>query len=133
MHVYLLDISDRPLQSFRDRCPEFPESRLLHQDFFAAAGSYDLILEQTFFSALPPVRRTEYVQKCLELLVKGGVLAGVLFDDPLNDDRPPYGGNLAIYKKLFLPEFIPLKMEKCYNSISARSEREIFILLKKPE
>lgn len=132
-NVYLLDISDQPLQTFHLRCPDFPKEKLLHQDFFSATGTYDLLLEQTFLSALTPARRKEYVKKCLELLVPGGKIAGVLFDDPLNDDRPPYGGNLEIYKQLFIPSFIPIIMEKCYNSIPARAGREIFILLKKPE
>jgi methyl halide transferase len=131
-NVYLLDISSQPLHRFHSRCPDFPEKRLLHQDFFTATGSYDILLEQTFLSAINPERRNEWVKKCLELLVPGGVLAGVLFDDPLHDDRPPYGGSLLQYKQLFIPDFIPLIMERCYNSIPSRRGREIFILFKKP-
>jgi methyl halide transferase len=131
-NIYIADISDKPLRAFRNRCPEFPENNLLHGDFFDLKGAYDLILEQTFFCALPPGRRKEYVQKCYELLKPGGKLTGVLFDDPLNSEHPPYGGNLKEYEKLFIPPFRKLVMERCYNSISPRTNKEVFISLEKP-
>jgi thiopurine S-methyltransferase len=131
-HVYVADISPFPLQNLKKRCPDFPDDHLLGNDFFDLAGEYDLILEQTFFCALPPARREEYVKKCISLLVPGGKLVGVLFDDPLNDDFPPYGGNLNIYKSYFLPSFEPQVMDRCYNSIPPRAGRELFIILQKP-
>ncbi len=131
VNVDVVDISHMPLRTLKERCPDFPESNLIHLDFFDLENSYDLILEQTFFCALPPERRKAYVMKTYELLVRGGLLAGVLFDAPLNDDRPPYGGNLTEYQELFLPLFKPLVMERCYNSIPPRMGRELFICLQK--
>lgn len=130
--VFVADISPVPLEALAARCPDFPEEHLLHGDFFKLSGPYDLILEQTFFCALEPVRREEYVRKVLELLRPGGRLVGVLFDDPLFTDHPPYGGNMTIYRELFLPHFIPRVMEHCHNSIPPRKDREIFIHLRKP-
>ena len=128
-HVMVADISSHPLDALKARCPDFPTEHLLHKDFFELNGHFDLILEQTFFCALPPARRADYVAKCLELLAPGGKLAGVLFDAPLNNDHPPYGGNLKEYQGLFMPSFPGGNIERCYNSIPSRQDREVFILL----
>ncbi|MEJ2006390.1 MAG: methyltransferase domain-containing protein, partial [Cyclobacteriaceae bacterium] len=89
--VKILDISNEAIESVSERIPGFPAKNLLHENFFTHEGTYDLILEQTFFCALPPEWRERYVQKMYSLLKPGGRLAGVLFNDPLNEDHPPFG------------------------------------------
>ncbi|MCA6073646.1 methyltransferase domain-containing protein [Fulvivirga sedimenti] len=130
-NTFVIDISAEALQRLQDRCPEFPEEKLIHGDFFSYTGEFDLILEQTFFCALPPVLRSSYVAKMHELLVPGGHLAGVLFDDPLYDDHPPFGGNESVYRSYFFPTFEEKIMARCYNSIAPRRNRELFIELRK--
>lgn len=67
-----------------------------------------------------------------ELLQPKGKLAGLLFDDELNADVPPFGGSAAEYKPLFQNLFTTLHFEPCTNSIKPRAGRELFIeLLKK--
>jgi thiopurine S-methyltransferase len=131
--VFIADISAFPLQKFREKHPEFPAEQVLHQDFFALSPAYDLILEQTFLSALPPEIRPQYAEKLYELLKPGGKVAGVLFDDPLYQDHPPFGGNRQVYEQLFVPHFDIRVMETCYHSIKPRQGRELFILLQKPK
>lgn len=131
-NVYVLDFALAPLLNIKARIPEFLESHLLNQDFFEHSGQYDLILEQTFFCALDPALRKRYVVHMLELLKPGAKLTGVLFNDVLNKDQPPFGGSKAEYETLFFPDFHPLKMELCYNSIKPREGRELFIMLQKP-
>ncbi len=131
-NVYVVDLSKEALDRLAGRCPGFQKEHLLHQDFFTMEGEFDLILEQTFFCALPPVLRPDYVRKMNDLLAPGGYLAGVLFDDPLNDDHPPFGGNEAIYRSYFFPTFEEKIMARCYNSIPPRMGRELFIELRKP-
>ncbi|GAA5022840.1 SAM-dependent methyltransferase [Marivirga lumbricoides] len=128
-NVYLADISLTPLQKFAQKVPDFPEQHLLHQDFFLLEEQYDLILEQTFFCALHPSLREKYVQQMHQLLSIKGCLVGLLFNDPLNDDHPPFGGNKALYEQLFKKLFSIQKMETCYNSIAPRQGRELFIKL----
>jgi len=70
--VFVLDIASKPLENFSTRFPDFPKSHLLQGDFFLHSEKYDLILEQTFFSALPPVLRPAYVDKMHELLKPNG-------------------------------------------------------------
>ena len=131
-NVKVIDISSDALKRFKKRCPAFPGDHLIHGDFFAHNDEFDLILEQTFFCALPPEYRNAYVAKMLQLLKPGGLLAGVLFDDALNSDRPPFGGNEQIYRQIFFPAFDEIIMEPCYNSIPPRRGRELFICLRKP-
>jgi hypothetical protein len=131
--VHVIDLSEIPLRELKMRCPEFPERQLIHGDFFTHDERYDLILEQTFFCALHPSQRPSYIEKMLSLLYPGGTLAGVLFDDPLNTDRPPYGGNSELYRDYFFPSFEEMIFSPCYNSIPPRAGREIFMVVKKPD
>ena len=128
-NIFVADISAEPLHHLKRRVPSFPEAQLLHQDFFQLNRQFDLIIEQTFFCALPPHMRREYVKKMSELLVKDGQLVGVLFDFPLTEQGPPFGGSKEEYEELFGPCFKIHKLERCYNSIKPRQESEIFIRL----
>lgn len=126
-NVYLLDLSEKALQNFKDRVPNFPEEQLILGDFFEHNDHYDLILEQTFFCALNPELRQAYANKMYDLINKSGKLVGLLFDDPLNDDRPPFGGNEKEYLSYFSPLFNILTLELAHNSIEPRGERELFV------
>lgn len=130
-NVYVMDISKEPLKNIKSRIPDFPSSHLLHQNFFTAEGQYDLIFEQTFFCAISPSKRTDYVNKMHELLKPNGYLVGLLFQIPLNDDHPPFGGNKTEYQNLFKEKFDFEIMETAYNSIPPRAGNELFIKMKK--
>lgn len=132
-NMYVLDISTVIFDNIRERAPSFPENRLIQEDFFAHHGQYDLILEQTFFCALDPVYRKSYVSKMHTLLKPGGRLVGLLFNDPLNTDRPPFGGSMEEYEALFFPAFQKRVFEPCYNSVKPRAGRELFMILEKTD
>lgn len=130
-NVWVIDISSIPLENLASRVPSFPEENLLHQNFYDLEETYDLILEQTFFCAQDPKFREKYVSKMLELLRPNGKLVGLLFNIPLNDDKPPYGGNEQEYRSLFEESFTIEKLETAYNSIPPRAENELFIMMSK--
>lgn len=130
-NVFLVDISRLPLNEFAKRCPDFSSAHLLHRDFFMLEQKFDMIIEQTFFCALHPSQRDAYSIKCADLLAEGGRLVGVLFDDKLNNDHPPYGGSKDEYLKYFEPRFSVKVFTRCYNSITPREGRELFINLRK--
>jgi SAM-dependent methyltransferase len=132
-NIHILDISELPLNRFLEACPEFPKEQVHHQDFFDHQGQYDLILEQTFFCALPPILREKYVSKMKQLLKPNGILAGVLFSVHFSHEGPPFGGQLEEYRKLFTEEFDVLKLEPCYNSIPPRMGSELFFFLRKSQ
>ena len=54
--------------------------KIITGNFFDHKGQYDLILELTFFCALDPILRTNYVDQMHQLLKPGGRLVGVLFN-----------------------------------------------------
>ena len=131
-NITLIDISPEAVERVKLKFKEKKEVEILCVDFFTHQGKYDLIIEQTFFCAIPPARRTEYFKHSSELLNENGKITGVLFDKEFNQPFPPFGGNADVYKKLLAPYFTVKKMEKCYNSILPRANSEIFInLIKK--
>lgn len=130
-NVWLCDLAPSSFKNFKNRVPEFPEDHLLAGDFFELSGAFDLILEQTFFCALDPALRPKHAKKMHELLEQGGRLVGLLFDAPLNEDHPPFGGNKKEYLGYFEPLFQIYKMDSCYNSIESRAGRELFINLRR--
>jgi|TARA_B110000240_G_scaffold188145_1_gene226610 SAM-dependent methyltransferase len=126
-NVYVLDFSKKAINNFSSRVPGFPKDNLLCEDFFNISGNYDLIIEQTFFCAINKSKRFEYVNKIHSLLNKNGRLVGLLFNGPMNDDHPPFGGSIAEYKKLFSSLFDLKIIQFSKNSISSRNGKELFI------
>lgn len=129
-NVDVLDISAEPLQRLKKRMPSWPDDQLIHLDFFQHRKSYDLIIEQTFFCALVPDLRKAYVDHMHELLQPQGKLVGLLFNVPLSQDQPPFGGHQNEYEPLFDNKFAIQTMEVCYNSIGPRAGRELWINMK---
>jgi thiopurine S-methyltransferase len=130
--AYLLDWSASILQRAAAQHPHLPTDTLLHEDYFQHEGAYDLILEQTFFCALPPAQRPDYMQKMHDLLVPGGQLIGVLFDFPLQEQGPPWGGDEAEYRRRLAATFELRTLARCYNSIPPRQGSEYFFIARKP-
>ncbi|RAJ16397.1 methyltransferase domain-containing protein [Olleya aquimaris] len=130
-NVYVVDVSKTALNNFNARVPSFPKSHLVKSDFFDLDMSFDLIIEQTFFCALDPNLRPAYAAKASELLQDKGKVTGLLFDAPLNDTHPPFGGCKAEYLEYFKPYFKINIMEQAYNSIKPRQGKELFFIIQK--
>lgn len=133
-NVHLLDLTGEPYKDLLSNCPDFPREHLLIGDFFALEGTYDLILEQTFFCAIDPTLRSKYAEHMHQLLAPDGRLVGVLFDDPSpgkEPGSPPYGGSITEYRALFGKHFGQVSIEPCTNSIPPRAGREVWIELRK--
>ena len=128
-NVYVVDLSKRALDNLKNRVPDFPKDQLIQMDFFKLNMVFDLILEQTFFCALHPDLRNNYVLKMNELLSDKGCLVGVLFNLPLYDTRPPFGGDKALYISYFEKSFEIKTLDLCYNSIPQREGNELFFKL----
>jgi len=130
-NVYVLDWSEIAISNFKKDNPTFPEKQTLCKDFFEHTGEYDLILEQTFFCALHPTKREDYVRKMHKLLKPNGRLVGVLFNKEFEKEGPPYGAIKQTYEDLFKPFFHLKILENCYNSIAPRSGSELFFIFTK--
>lgn len=131
-NITLIDISPTLTKKLEEKFNTHLKKQLtiITGDFFNLKGQFDLIIEQTFFCALNPQLRKNYVNKMYELLKPGGKLIGVLFNRDF-DGGPPFGGNKEEYEKLFVEKFEIKKMETCYNSITPRKDAEVFINLVK--
>ncbi len=127
-NVYVCDWVARAFDPLRRCVPDFPEAQMLVADFFALDHTFDLILEQTFFCALPPERREDYVRQCARLLPKGGQLAGLLFASPFPFEGPPFGGTEAEYRQLLEPHFFIEQMALTPLSIEPRRGNELFFV-----
>ena len=126
-NVYVIDIAPSPLQNIANKNPEF-KSNLIHDDFFNLDEKFDLVIEQTFFCALPPALRTQYAEKMHEILIPEGKIIGLLFDFPLTAEGPPFGGSKKEYLTLFSSKFKIQILERAYNSIKPRENKELFFI-----
>ncbi len=125
--IYIIDIAPLAVERAQQKFKELPQVKVIQGDFFQLEGTFDLILEQTFFCAIAPTLRPAYVKKMQELLSPEGVLAGLLFQVEFEKAGPPFGGSEAEYQALFQEDFDILRMETCYNSIPPRAGSELFI------
>lgn len=129
-NVYALDYAADAKALLVSRGSTFPKDQYIMGDFFEFDQRFDVILEQTFFCALHPALRPQYVNHMHHLLNKGGVLFGLLFEMD-KQDGPPYGGNAAQYQDLFQSKFEICVLQQCLDSIAPRRGRELVIEFKK--
>lgn len=130
-NITVIDLSGSALQRLQQRIPATDRLKIIEGDFFEHSGSYDRILEQTFFCALDPKLRPHYVRHSYHLLASGGKLAGLFFDFPLTEQGPPFGGSKSEYTSLFSEHFRIKTLERSYNSIKPRAGKELFAIFEK--
>ena len=132
-NVTLVDFAPAPIRDFAERYPDFPSDKLICADFFELSPEiyqFDWVFEQTFFCAINPARRDEYVEKMARLLKPKGQLVGLLFDKDFGRQEPPFGGTKDEYQQRFATHFDIDIMEPSYNSHPARQGSELFIKMR---
>ncbi len=129
-NITIIDIAPILVESLQQKFITHKNIRVILGDFFEHQGSYDLIIEQTFFCTLPPTFREKYVCKMHQLLADGCKLVGLLFNK-IFDQNPPFGGNKEEYINLFESRFYINKMETCTNSIAPRKGTELWVEFEK--
>jgi SAM-dependent methyltransferase len=132
-NVTLVDIAPKAVELLQQKFQFTPQIQVLCEDFFIHQGSYDIIIEQTFFCAIPIIKRNDYARHMYELLQPNGRLIGLLFNRCFQQQGPPYSGSITGYQSLFSPYFHILAMEIAHNSIPPRAGSEVFINLLKKE
>jgi SAM-dependent methyltransferase len=102
-----LDIAPTGLAAARERYPHLAE-RFVTGNFFdppeEMRGAFDVVLEHTCMSALPPAMRADYRRGVDLTLRHGGLLIGVWFIDPDLDpgeEGPPYPFSVVDLTALF--------------------------------
>jgi SAM-dependent methyltransferase len=129
-NITLIDISPTLVFELKAKFASFKEIEVIEGDFFQLDSKFDIILEQTFFCALPPFKRQHYVYKMHDLLCENGSLIGVLFNRQF-EKSPPFGGSQDEYEQLFKNAFNFLHLEICTNSVIPRADSELFISFSK--
>ena len=130
-NVTVIDIASALVANLKEKYKKNPYIKIILDDFFKHEGEYDLILEQTFFCAIDPALRKDYVTKMPELLAPNGKLVGVLFNRRFEEQGPPFGGTQNEYELMFAKDFVFKTFEPCYNSFIKRKDSELFINLVK--
>jgi hypothetical protein len=131
-NITLLDIAPTLVHKLQSEFSDYSQVHVLLGDFFAHQNQYDYILEQTFFCALPPALRLQYVAKMHELLKPNGQLMGLLFDTTF-EVSPPFGGSKDEYISLFESAFTLLKLDKTTLSVPKRLGSELAFQFQKKE
>ena len=124
-NITVIDIAPKLVQALKSRYSSIDNVTILLGDFFELDGEFDLILEQTFFCAIHPFLRADYVAKMAMLLSEKGRLLGVLFNRSF-DGGPPFGGSMEEYEALFTHKF-DVKFTPCYVSHPARQGSEVLM------
>lgn len=129
-NITVIDIAPTLVAVLQEKFKNNSSIKILLGDFFDHKGKYDVIVEQTFFCALPPTMRQRYVNKMHSLLNSNGLLIGLLFNRSF-EKSPPFGGSKTEYEHLFAKAFTFLKLEDCLNSATPRANSELWIEFKK--
>ena len=110
---------------------------IYNQDFFTfddrTNNNYDYIFEYTFFCAIEPTRRLEYVEKCYNLLQSKGKIIGIFLPISINniDDSPPFKVTVDEICLLFSDLFKINILTKNINSIPQRRGNEFYVEMSK--
>ena len=126
-NLYVCDISNVPLDNLKERVTTFPINNLIHGNFFEIQDKFDLVLEQTFFCALNPSLRQDYIEQMSKIIKPNGNLIGLLFSIEFDREGPPFGGVINNYKAMFSKKFDIRVITPCTNSIESRMGSELFI------
>jgi len=115
--------------------PSFPgDVQVVHGDFFSSwPYQVELVCEHTFFCAIDPVRRPEYVQAVIRWLRPGGYLIGNFFILPESEiselpglslaksgDGPPFATTESELRGLFHPHFDTVTLRPASKGEPAR-------------
>ena len=130
-NTFICEWSSEAIDQMMEYYPTFPRTHIFNEDFFEHKGKYDLIIEQTFFCSFDPSKRLDYAVKIHDILKPKGKLVGLLFDFPLTEKGPPFGGDRDKYLSYFCEHFKILTLERSYNSIQPRAGNELFIIAEK--
>jgi methyl halide transferase len=129
-NITVIDIAPTLVEKLQEKFSANTNIKVILGDFFEHHNKYDLIIEQTFFCALPPTLRQKYVYKMHQLLNNDGLIIGLLFNR-IFETNPPFGGSKKEYELLFKDAFIFKQFDVCNNSALPRANTELFIEFKK--
>lgn len=129
-NITLIDIAPDLINKLQKKFENKTGINIVLGDFFEHADKYDLIIEQTFFCALPPFMRQQYVHKMFHLLENDGQIVGLLFNRTF-EQGPPFGGSKEEYLELFKNAFHIHKFNTTNDSVAPRAGTELWFEMQK--
>lgn len=131
LETHLVDFAPSALIATQEAAAKAKVTVLTYRrDFFelpalgALQASFDLLLEYTFFCAIDPTLRPQYVDAAAKLLKPGGYLVGLFFPTSTEQAGPPFLVTQKEVEELFAPHF-ELVFETPKASVKPRAGREI--------
>lgn len=131
LNIFINDFSTQAIKSFKNRYPHFPDNKIFSTNFFNITDTFDIIVEQTFFTSFHPSKREDFAKKIHSILKPNGKYIGLFFNHEFGKNYPPFGATEEIYRKLFNRYFKFRTFEIAKNSIKPRKDREIFFVFEK--
>lgn len=133
-HVTAIDLSRRALDAARKLGGDLPNLSLIEANAlqWQPAQPFDLVWEHTFFCALHPRQRPEYLQACRRWLRPGGLLHGAFFthlDD--ENDGPPWNCPSAELSALLRHAFEPPTIHPNTRTFAERDDAESEVIARR--
>lgn len=115
--------------------PPVANERYEQGDLFALpeqwTGRFDWVVEHTCFCAIPPYRRSDYVQAVFHVLKPGGLYLAIFYMNPDHPSGPPHGSTREEISGLFDPFSELLEEWMPRHAFEGREGRELCQLRRK--
>ena len=129
-----LDLSETALRMARST-PHVGEEGYEQANLFdlpaSWTGRFDWVVEHTCFCAIPPSRRSDYLQAITRVLKPKGHYLGIFYMTPAAPQGPPHGTTREEISTLFDPCFELLEEWTPYEAFEGREGRELCQLRRK--
>ena len=136
--VVAVDFSEIAVNNIKSKLKaEKVNLKVIKYDFFNLLDKYkkefDYIIEYTFFCAIDPKNRDQYINITHKLLKDNGYLIGLFlpFQKKISEGGPPFAVRKNEIKKKFVNKFDLIENFSHPLSINARKENELFYKFKK--
>ena len=123
-----LDLSQTAVSlanSFTKACDESYEVGDLFQLPSSWHRRFDWVIEHTCFCAIPPSRRSDYVQTIANVLKPRGHFFAIFYTNPAATKPPPFGIHYEEISRLFDPHFQLLEEWVPSTAFEGREGREL--------
>jgi len=135
--IYAIDFSSEAIKDLASKAKKINiKINAICKDFFNLPeyyGTMDIVLEYTFFCAINPKLRLEYIEQTFKLLKDNGLFVGIFLplNKPVKEGGPPYGVNLDQTMECFSEYYDIVECKKSELTIEPRFDNEVFTIMRK--